>query len=77
MKSYHFSCERWTQGAVGFCARVNGQLQGGGAGQVAHAIRNGIGVAGEAGVAVADEDVEYVNFYVSPENVRQTDIDED
>jgi len=34
------------------------------------------GVAGELNVRVADQTIEYVNFYISPENIRLADIDE-
>jgi hypothetical protein len=77
MGSYHFSCGNSTDGPVGLCARIAARSKGEAVRKLRRALFLGSGVAGEIRVQVGDKTIEYVNLYVSPDNVRIADIDED
>lgn len=77
MPSFHFDCGNSTQGAVGICARVTA----GSREEALELLREFLAAADEIALKrtvgfPGDEDIEYCNIYISPENVSVDDIDD-
>jgi len=77
VRSYHFSCGDSAQGPLGLCARVAANSKQDALRKLRRALSDSTGAAGEINVAVASRKIEYIEFYVSPHNIRLADIDED
>lgn len=75
MKSYHFSCGDSTQGPVGLCARVSAKTKTEAVKKLRRALERGTGVVGELPVQFKERDIEYINVYISPENIGLLDVD--
>jgi hypothetical protein len=75
LKSYHFSCGNSTQGPVGICARVIADTKQEAIGKLRAAIENSLGAFGELRLQVDAPAVQYVNVYISPENITFSDLD--
>ena len=75
MKNYHFSCDGSTRGAVGLAGSIRARSRAEALRKLRRALGELIGPFGETPVRSPDRSVEYVNVYVSPENIRVTDFD--
>ena len=75
MKSYHFDCGNSSRGPIGFCARIRAESQDEALGILKDALPQEMDVS-----PVGDRDlsahVEYIQIYLSSENIRTRHIDE-
>ena len=77
MKTYHFSCGNSTQGAVGLCARVSSETSEEALLKLRHALEAIVGPFGEIPIQIGESGIEYVNIYISPDNIGVVDIEEE
>lgn len=77
MKTYHFSCGDSTQGTVGLCARVSSETAEDALLKLRRTLEAVIGSCGEIPIQIGESDIEYINVYISPDNIKVADIDEE
>lgn len=75
MKDFHFSCGNSTRGAVGLAGSVRARNRADALRKLRRAFDRLAGPFGEIRVSLPTGLVGYVNVYVSPENIRKSDID--
>ena len=75
MKSYRLSCGDSTQGPVGLCACVLADTKEEALAKLQHALENSTGALGEIRVQTGHEGVQYINVYISPENINVSEIE--
>ncbi len=75
MKTYHFSCGDSTHGAVGLAGSVRARTKREALLSVRHALGNLVGSCGEVALHARGGSFIYVNVYITPENISETDMD--
>jgi hypothetical protein len=77
MKSYRVSCGNSTRGPVGLCGCITAGSKAEALMKVRRALGDAVGASGELPVAATEPGIDYVNVYLSPENIELSDISED
>ena len=77
MKTYHFSCGNSTHGAVGLCARVTSETREDALLKLGRALEAVSGSCGEIPIQTDESGIAYISLYISPENIRVVDIEEE
>lgn len=74
-KTYHFCCGNSTKGVIGLCAVVVATTKRQAVRTLRRALLTRVGLCDELPVGSHDRDLEYINVYVRPENLRISHID--
>lgn len=75
MKNYHFSCGNSTTGSIGLAGAVRAETRSDAIARIRRALTGLIGPSGEIVLRHPAEHLSYLNVYVSPENICESDID--
>ncbi len=75
MRNYHFSCGDSTHGPVGLAGSVRARTKSEALLKVRRALSKAVGPYGEVAVPSRGASLNYLNVYLSPQNIRATDID--
>lgn len=75
MKNYHFSCGNSTTGSIGLAGAVRAETRGEAMARIRRVLADLVGPSGEIALRHPAEHVSYLNVYVSPENICESDID--
>lgn len=70
LKSYHFDCGDSTRGPVGFCGSVRARSKREAVRELRRALSEALGPFGEIAVSSVSRSIEYLNLYLTPENIR-------
>ena len=77
MRDFHFSVGDSTRGAIGLCARVKAETKQDAVAKLRGALEKSVGTFDEVPLRIQDADIQYVNVYISPANIHDSDIDEE
>ncbi len=75
MRKYHLSCGNSTHGGVGLCGSVRARNPKEALLVLQRALASSVGQCSEVPIRVAGGSVEYLNVYISPENITLGDIE--
>jgi hypothetical protein len=76
MNKYHFSCGNSTRGAVGLCAQVVAATREEAASKLRSVLEANLGPLGAVPIHFKQPFVEYINVYISPENIEASQLEE-
>jgi len=76
MNKYHFSCGNSTTGVVGLCAQVVAATQEEAVSKLRNALESSLGSLGVVPIHPEQPFVEYINVYVSPDNIEASQLEE-
>jgi hypothetical protein len=76
VKTYHFSCGNSTRGPIGLCAQVVAQTRREALRKLRSTLEKSLGSYSEISVRAGRRSFEYINVYISPENIRLAHVDE-
>ena len=76
MNKYHFSCGNSTTGVVGLCAQVAAATQEEAVSKLRNALESSLGSLGVVPIHPEQPFVEYINVYVSPDNIEASQLEE-
>ena len=76
MNSYHFDVGNSSKGPVGFCARVKAENEKEAVSKLRNLLEHSEHFEIDLAVEDRDKGIEYLNFYVNPAYVFESDIDD-
>ena len=77
MRKYHLSCGDSTRGGIGLCGSVRARNRKEALRALQRALGSAVGQCSEIPIRHAGGQVEYLNVYLSPENINLADVELD
>jgi hypothetical protein len=75
MRKYHLSCGNSTRGAIGLCGTVHARNREEALLMIQRALASSVGQCSEIPIRAVDGVFEYLNVYISPENISLADVE--
>ena len=75
MRKYHLSCGNSTRGSIGLCGSVRARSRNEALLMLQGALALSIGQYSEIAIPAYGKAIDYVNVYISPENITLADIE--
>jgi len=75
MRRYHLSCGNSTRGSIGLCGSVRAPNRKEALLAIQRALASSVGQCSEIPIRAVGRAVEYLNVYISPENISLADVE--